>query len=391
MTKMPAAADLLIELIRCKSVTPIDDGAIDILIDRLKPLGFDCHDMTFDEKDFPTRNLFARIGTEVPHFCFAGHTDVVPADDADWDYPPFEGRLVDDKIYGRGTIDMKGGIACFIAAVEKFLSTVGQDGFPGSISFLITGDEEGPSFNGTPKVLKWMEENGHIPDVCLVGEPTGREYIGDLIKIGRRGSLNVAMTIHGEATHVGWPELGDNPITTAARIVTELSEKPLDDGTEHFNPSTLSFTTIDVANPAENVVPAHLTAHFNARFADCWTSETLQAEIERRVEVVAPDKNIELKFSVSGESFMLEPGELTDVISEAIYVVTGKKPGYCTAGGISDARYIKNYCPVMELGLRNRLLHKRNEHTSLDDLDNLTKLYKQILTGYFTLHEGEAA
>ncbi|HWA91198.1 MAG TPA: succinyl-diaminopimelate desuccinylase [Rhizomicrobium sp.] len=362
-------------LIRCPSVTPKDEGALDVLAAALEPLGFACHRLRFEEDGTaPVDNLYARLGTASPNFCFAGHTDVVPpGEDRLWGHAPFAARIVDGMLYGRGAADMKSSIAAFVAAVARL-------GKPkGSISLLITGDEEGPAINGTPKMLGWLKERGETLDHCIVGEPTATASAGDTLKIGRRGSLTGRIIVRGVQGHVGYPHRARNPIPAMAAIVSKLSSHVLDTGTEHFEPSTLSFTTVDVGNPATNVIPAEARATFNIRFNDTHTPQSLQAWIEEAV--ASPD--VDIQFSVGGEAFLTKPGDFTALIADAVRETTGAAPEFSTTGGTSDARFIKSHCPVAELGLPGGTMHKADECVAVAEIERLADIYLAILRRYF--------
>jgi len=358
-------------------VTPVDAGALDLLEALLAPLGFVCRRLPFSEPGFETvDNLYARLGSEAPNLCFAGHTDVVPAGDVSaWTHPPFAAEIADGEMWGRGAVDMKGGVACFIAAVARRLAA----GAPikGSISLLITGDEEGTAVNGTKKALTWLVENGERIDLCIVGEPSNPTRVGEAIKIGRRGSLNAKLTVRGTQGHVAYPHLADNPLPRLARMLVALTEAPFDSGTDHFQPSTLALTTIDVGNPTVNLIPAVGTAGFNIRFNDAHTPDSLIAEIRRRLDTVGGQ--YELTTTVSGVSFVTAPGPLTDLVSNAVARVVGRTPEFSTSGGTSDARFIKDVCPVVECGLTNQTMHKVDERVPLGDLAVLTDIYGAIL------------
>jgi len=364
-------------LIRRPSVTPKDAGALDILEAVLKELGFVTHRLPFGEVD----NLYARLGTEAPHFCFAGHTDVVPVGEG-WSADPFAAEVRDGLLYGRGAADMKSAIASFVAAAARYLTS----GKPyGSLSLLITGDEEGIAINGTAKVLEWLKEKGERLDHCLVGEPTSSARAGDTIKIGRRGSMNTRLTVRGTQGHVAYPQRAANPLPALAALVTLLSGDVLDEGNEHFDPSTLSFTTIDTDNTATNVIPAEAKAGFNIRFTDQHTPASLQARIARAVEAVKSEFRCEIEtvHQVSGVSFLTKPGAFTELLASATQQVTGKRPDYSTTGGTSDARFIKDHCPVAELGLSNATMHKANECATLEDIGLLSDIYFAIIDSYF--------
>jgi len=371
-------------LIRCPSVTPEDGGAIGLLAKTLEPLGFTCHRLRFETPGTaPIENLYARCGSRAPNFCFAGHTDVVPPGDAKlWRLDPFAGEIDEGVLYGRGAADMKSAIACFIAAAEKLLAT---GGIHGSVSLLITGDEEGPNINGTKRVLEWLRERGENLDHCLVGEPTSVQTAGDTIKIGRRGSMRVEIIVRGVQGHTAYPERAVNPIPILASIATRLFEQPLDTGTEHFQPSTLAFTTFDVGNPAGNVSPAEARAACNIRFNDGHTPESLVASIEAVATETAERSGarVEVRASVGGTVFVTRPGPFTDLLSRAIANVTGTLPQFSTSGGTSDARFIKDYCPVAEVGLPGQTMHQANEQVPVTELHRLTEIYAAMLWDYF--------
>jgi len=371
-------------LIRCPSVTPADAGALGVLEAALTPLGFACHRLRFEEAGTAAiENLYARIGTQGPNFCFAGHTDVVPPGDAKlWRHDPFAAVIENGTLYGRGAADMKSAIAAFVAAASRYLAS----GKPyGSISLLITGDEEGIAINGTTKVLGWLAERGERLDHCIVGEPTSDVRAGDTIKIGRRGSLNTRVTVRGTQGHVAYPKRATNPLPAMAALVSLLSSEVLDQGNEHFDPSTLAFTTIDTGNTATNVIPAEAKAGFNIRFTDQHTPDSLKARIANAVDTIRREFGceIETNFHVSGVSFLTAPGPFTDLLSSAVQTVTGKVPQYSTTGGTSDARFIKDYCPVAELALSNATMHKANECAKIEDIRLLADIYTQVLNAYF--------
>ncbi len=379
MTIDPVA--LTQDLIRCPSVTPADAGALGVLQRVLEGMGFVCTRLVFEEAGTdPVDNLYARLGTGSPNFCFAGHTDVVPVGDAAaWSVDPFGAEIINGKLYGRGTSDMKGAIAAFTSAVKSFLD---RNGTPdGSISLLITGDEEGPSINGTRKVLDWMQAKGEVIDACLVGEPTNPRAMGDMMKIGRRGSVTATLTAYGAQGHVAYPHLADNPLPRLTKALSMLADSPLDEGTPHFQPSTLAITSIDVANPASNVIPAKGTAKFNIRFNDLHTPKSLEAHIRDVLEEVGGAWD--LKMAVSGEAFLTPPGALVATVAGAVTAVTGKQPELSTSGGTSDARFIKNFCPVVEFGLVGQTMHKVDEHVDVADIRTLAAIYDRVLADFF--------
>lgn len=383
-----SAADpvaLAAELIRCPSVTPDASGALDVVQGALEPAGFACHRLVFGAPGTANvDNLFARIGEGRPHLCFAGHVDVVPpGDEAAWTYPPFSGVVAGGELWGRGALDMKGGVACMIAAALDYLAQRGRP--PGAISFLITGDEEGPAINGTRKVLEWMAEQGERPDQCVLGEPTNSMALGETIKIGRRGSLSVRLLISGTQGHVAYPDQANNPMRGLARVLNWLTELRLDRGTAHFAPSNLEVTSIDTGNAADNVIPAQVTAKFNIRFNDAHTPDSLQDFIASGVAETLAGTGLphDLDFHLSGGSFLTEPGSWVEALSAAIADVTGRTPHYDTGGGTSDARFIKDTCPVVEFGLTYGLIHAVDERVAVDDLHQLTGIYRNFLERYF--------
>jgi len=371
-------------LIRRPSVTPKDEGALAELEKALTPLGFACRRLVFDAPEgVKTENLYARIGTGAPVFCFAGHTDVVPPGDAKlWRGDPFAATVEDGVLYGRGAADMKAAIAAFAAAAARHLA---KGALKGSIALLITGDEEGDAINGTRKVLDWLAGKGEKIDHCIVGEPSSISAVGDTLKIGRRGSLNVRATALGTQGHVAYPEVALNPIPAMAELVTRLSNLKLDDGTTHFAPSSLVVTSVDVDNPAPNVIPAEARAMFNVRFNDRHTPHSLKNLLEREAVFVTMNTAvvIALEFSLSGVAFVTKPGSFTTMIAEAVEDVTGRSPEFSTGGGTSDARFIKDHCPVAELGLVNATMHKANECAPVADIETLTNIYTTLLDSYF--------
>ncbi|OHC74680.1 MAG: succinyl-diaminopimelate desuccinylase [Rhodospirillales bacterium RIFCSPLOWO2_12_FULL_58_28] len=368
-------------LIRCPSVTPEDAGALDVLTKALEGIGFTCRRLKFSTDGTPdVDNLYARIGSAAPNFCFAGHTDVVPAGDG-WSHGPFDGAVSGDRLYGRGAADMKGAIACFVAAASRFIKEKGVD-FGGSISLMITGDEEGPAVNGTARILEWAKEQGETIDDCVVGEPTNPKQMGDLIKIGRRGSLNGRLTVYGTQGHTAYPELADNPIPRLMRMMTVLNFAQLDDGVaKYFDPTRVAITSFDVGNPTTNMIPSKAAAAFNIRFNDKHTGERLIENIKQRFD--KEQCRYELETEISGEAFLTRPGPLSKLVSAAVEKVTGRTPDYGTGGGTSDARFIKNYCPVVEFGLIAETAHKVDEHVAVADLATLTGIYQAVLDGYF--------
>lgn len=387
------SAEILRELIRCPSVTPEEGGALTYLENQLTKLGFNVERITFSDQNTPdVENLYARLGAKSPHVMFAGHTDVVPIGNKDdWSSDAFSGDVRDGVMYGRGAVDMKGGIACFLGAVEAYLSGNKLDG---SISFLITGDEEGPSINGTDKLLKWAAEKGETWDACIVGEPSNPNAIGDVIKNGRRGSLSGRITVNGVQGHAAYPHLSDNPVNGMIDMLNVLLGTPFDEGTEMFQPSNLEVTSVDVGNTATNVIAAKASAGFNIRFNDLWTGDTVKQEIKRRLEEGAKSarirngKDTPVDFEIEwlgrvSHVFLTKDDTLINTLSEAIKNVTGKTPELSTGGGTSDARFIKDYCPVVEFGLVGQTMHQVDERTALNDVDKLTAVYQSFLENYF--------
>lgn len=373
------------DLIRCPSVTPDEGGALTYLQNLLEKVGFVTHRVPFsDENSYDVDNLYARFGTGKPHFCYGGHTDVVPVGDEDaWTQDPFGGKIVDDLLYGRGAEDMKGSVAAFAAAAINFISK--KPDFDGSISLLITGDEEADSINGTIKVIEWAHQRGEAIDACIVGEPTNADYIGSTIKIGRRGSLSARLTVNGVQGHVAYPGGADNPVTAALPLLSSLTDTPFDDGSASFPPTNLEVTSVDVGNPASNVIPARLTARFNVRFNDRWDEETLTRELERLLREAAPEGASYEFVPVKpvSEVFLTTADNLIAPLQEAIQTVTEHTASLSTAGGTSDARFIKNYCPVIEFGLVFNTLHKVDECTPVADIETLSRVFENFLERYF--------
>ena len=372
-------------LVRCESVTPKEGGALALVERHLRDAGFSCHRLVFNDGCYPVDNLFARIGQGGPHLCFAGHTDVVPAGDvARWTHPPFSGEIVDGELHGRGSVDMKGNIACFMAAALDYLATDGRDR-PGTLSFLITGDEEADAVDGTVKVLDWMAANGHTPSHCIVGEPSCSEAIGDTIRIGRRGSLSAKLVVTGKQGHVGYAHLANNPIDGFVKIAAALKAAPLDRGTEHFVPSNLEIVSVDVGNPVFNVVPARVEAKMNVRFNDRHTAESLEAQFRKTAETALAGTGLghEWSFFGNADAFVTKPGPLVDMVKDVVRQTTGRTPELSTAGGTSDARFVKSHCPVLEIGLVNKTIHAVDERVPTADLDTLTVLYRRLIERYY--------
>jgi succinyl-diaminopimelate desuccinylase len=383
MTADPVA--IARDLIRCRSVTPEDGGALSFLQGLLEQAGFTVQRTIFTEDGTaPIDNLYARIGVAEPNLMFAGHTDVVPpGNEATWSHPPFAGEVAGDMLYGRGAVDMKGGIACFVAAALDYLAAHG--GKPkGSISLLITGDEESVAVNGTIKLLQWAAARGETFDHCVLGEPSNVETVGDTIKAGRRGSLNGTLVVTGRQGHVAYPERADNPVRGLVTLIAAL-QAPLDDGSAQFAPSNLEFTSIDIGNPTVNLIPGEARARFNIRYNDRHTLNTLKTLIEERAKAAAGGR-IRYAFEwqpSNADVFVTKPGVFTDLAVAAITEVTGRKPHLSTSGGTSDARFIKDYCPVLEFGLVGQTMHAVDERTPVADLIMLTAIYRRIIEKYF--------
>lgn len=376
---------MLQQLIRCPSVTPAEEGVLTLLQGWLQPAGFRCERLVFTDADTPdVDNLFARIGEGGPHLCFAGHTDVVPqGDEAIWTHPPFAAEIRDGMIYGRGATDMKGSVAAFAAAALDFVRE--HPKFGGSISFLITNDEEGPAVNGTIKVLDWMRANNQVPDHCLVGEPSCVDHLGDTIKIGRRGSLSFIVQVDGKQGHAAYPHKADNPVPKLARLVDRLASRTLDNGNRHFDPSTLAFTSFDVGNPAGNVIPSRAVAKFNIRFSTEHSFQSLKELVQMEIEAVRKDMGGKwyMRAIEGADAFITEPGDFVQLVAAAVESETGRTPKLSTSGGTSDARFVKDYCPVLEFGPTNATIHQTDERISIEELKQTAKVYRRVLDSYF--------
>lgn len=394
VTKPTDPVENLAALIRCPSVTPAEGGALSTLEAMLTPVGFSVERPTFSEDGTPdVENLYARLSGNGPHLMFAGHTDVVPpGDEAAWTHPPFSAEIANGTMYGRGAVDMKGGIACFVAAVARYVEKHGA--LKGSVSLLITGDEEGPSINGTTKLLDWAAAKGEAWDAAIVGEPTNPSTLGDMIKIGRRGSVSADLVVNGRQGHAAYPHLADNPVRGMVALLDALMHPSLDEGTDDFQPTNLEVTTVDVGNPAVNVIAAKAKASFNVRFNDTWTPETLQAEIHNRLDRAAsrtrlrPGKDDRIDFDLIWRDrpspvFLTRNDKLTDTLSASVRAVTGLTPTLSTSGGTSDARFIKDFCPVVEFGLVGQTMHMVDERVALADLETLTQIYLRFLEDWF--------
>lgn len=365
------------QLIRCPSVTPADAGAVGVLAHALEGLGFSCHRLTFGAApDGPVENLFATIGSGGPHFAFAGHTDVVP-EGSGWSVDPYAGEIANGILVGRGAADMKGALAAMVSAAAAHVAR----GAPGTLSFIITGDEEGPATHGTDELLRWMEANGHRPEMCLVGEPTSTQRLGDMMKIGRRGSLNCWITVNGAQGHVAYPDRADNPIPRLVAILAELKARVLDEGTDWFSPSNLEVTDLEVGNPATNVIPPRAKARLNIRFNDRHQGAELAAWIEQVVKTHAPSAEVVIR--ISGEAFLTSPGNLSSLVARAVAAETGIEPELSTSGGTSDARFIRRMCPVVEFGLPGQSMHKVDEQAAVADIEALARIYDRVLAAVF--------
>ncbi|MFG1418830.1 succinyl-diaminopimelate desuccinylase [Xanthobacter sp. V0B-10] len=365
-------------LIRSPSVTPQAQATLDLVADLLAGAGYRVEKLTFASGGVPIANLYARIGEEGPNLCFAGHVDVVPVGDAArWSHGPFSGEIAGGRLFGRGAVDMKGAVAAFMAAALAY-------GRPqkGSLSFLITGDEEGPALDGTVKVVEWLKEKGERIDHCVLGEPTNPVALGDAFKIGRRGSLSGVVRVKGVQGHVAYPHLADNPVPRLVRLLSALIAGPLDAGSDFFPPSNLEVVSVDVGNTAFNVIPAEADARFNVRFNDHFALATLKAEIRRRLDAAGEPYDLVFQPGAS-ESFITAPGPFVDIVAGAVEAVTGRRPEPSTSGGTSDARFIKDLCPVVEFGLVGQTMHKVDEATTVRDLEDLTAVYGHIITRYF--------
>eukprot|EP01132_Coremiostelium_polycephalum_P008923 gene8923-10937_t len=394
MTSSTDPVKNLAQLIACPSVTPAEGGALTTLEAMLAPLGFSVERPIFSEDGTPdVENLYARRSGNGPHLMFAGHTDVVPIGDAAaWTYPPFSAAIHKGEMYGRGAVDMKGGIACFAAAVARYIAKNGA--LKGSISFLITGDEEGPSINGTGKLLEWAKARGETWDAAIVGEPTNPDKLGDMIKIGRRGSLSGTITVHGVQGHAAYPHLADSPVRGLVTLVDSLLYPAFDKGTKNFQATNLEVTTIDVGNPAVNVIPAKATATFNIRFNDTWTDETLMAEIHNRLDKASgrrklrPGRKTPVNYELvwrdrPSHVFLTHDEKLIGTLTASVEAVTGRRPQLSTSGGTSDARFIKDYCPVVEFGLVGQTMHMVDERVAVADLETLTQIYERFIADFF--------
>ncbi len=380
--------ELTRDLIRIPSVTPADEGAMDVLERHLTALGFTCRRLAFEGPGGEgvharIENLYARHGTASPNLCFAGHTDVVPTGPSDqWSSQPFKAEVKDGVLYGRGAVDMKGGIAAWVAAVSQVLA----DGEPaGSLSFLITGDEEGPALHGTKRVVEALAAEGEVIDACVVGEPSSSQQLGDMIKVGRRGSLNTWITVHGKQGHVAYPERAANPAPVIAKLMARLNDHVLDEGYENFPPSNLEITTIDIGNPATNIIPAEAKARLNIRFNPSHTGDALIDWLNREAAAMQAETGLQitLEHLCSGEAFLTEPGAFVQAVQDAVEAVAGRRPEASTTGGTSDARFIRALCPVLELGLVGQTMHQIDERVPTAELETLTAVYRRVIETVF--------
>lgn len=371
------------QLVQCPSVTPRDEGCLDIIEEHLRSLGFSCHRLPFENVD----NLYARIGTAEPNFCFAGHTDVVPPGNLSlWTSPPFDGAILDQKLFGRGVVDMKGAIAAFIAATSQYLS---QPLLKGSISFLLTSDEEGPALHGTRRVIDWLNEQGEKISACLVGEPTNPATVGEMVKVGRRGSLNATIKVEGKTGHVAYPELAQNPIPHLLTYLQDLHQTTLDEGYDFFDPTNLEITTVDVGNPTTNVIPSSAEARVNIRFNPNHTGKSLSDFLRQKADTLLVNHSLDIR--ISGEPFLRPDPFLQNCLTEAIQEVTGKTTIFSTTGGTSDGRFIKDICPVIEFGLVNATAHQIDEHIDVKEIHTLTSIYREVLSRFLAGSVQQAA
>lgn len=378
----PDAATLLADLIKCRSVTPAEGGTLTYLESWLRGAGFDVERLTFSAENTPdVENLFATIGSGKPHLVFNGHTDVVPpGDEARWTHPPFAAECADGVMFGRGAVDMKGGVACFLAATLDYLKS--GEPLAGTLSFMITTDEEGPAINGSAKLVEWARERGYEFDAGLVGEPTSVKRLGDTIKIGRRGSLSFSLTVAGKQGHVAYPHQADNPVTGLVRLLGKLIEIKFDDANENFERSNLEITSVDVGNPVINIIPARATARFNLRFNDGWTLETMESFIRGKLDETGVSYELTIT-PLAAEAFLTRADTLLAPLTQAITEITGVNPEPSTGGGTSDARFVKDLCPVVEFGLIGDTLHQVDERVPLADLETVTAIYRRFLERFF--------
>tara|TARA_B100000029_G_scaffold110214_5_gene102004 strand:+ start:6970 stop:8151 length:1182 start_codon:yes stop_codon:yes gene_type:complete len=376
-------------LVRCPSITPEDEGALKIVEDHLSAIGFKCINLKFSEKNYAdVKNLFATIGNEGNHLAFAGHTDVVPpGNEKSWKFPPFSGTIENGKLYGRGSEDMKSSIACFISATNKFIKKHSSN-FGGKISFIITGDEEKEAVNGTIKIMEWTKKNNYLFDHCIVGEPTSKKIVGDKIKIGRRGSINFFITVKGIQGHTANSHRAENPAHHLIHMLNKILNKPLDEGNEFFLPSSIQIATFDINNSAANIIPETAKATINIRFNNIHTGDSLKKWLQNHIDSVFGNlEKASCSFTTdqTGESFITKPIKLKSIVTKAVREKTGinQDPEMGTDGGTSDARFIKDYCEVIELGIINNTLHQVDEYVNVSDINDLHNIYFCILEKYF--------
>jgi len=382
MSEIINAVELTTKLIKCESITPNSAGAIELLISYLEPLGFKCEKISFGEGIEKVENLYARLGTKDPNICFAGHVDVVPTGDIEkWSINPFGGEIKEGKIWGRGAADMKSGIAAFVSSVSEFLAKEKKFERVGSISFLITSDEEGKAINGTKKVVEWLQEKQEKITACIVGEPTNVNEMGDTIKVGRRGSFTGFLKVKGVQGHVGYPHLAENPINSLIKMLGPFVKIYLDEGTENFQPSSVMVTSVDVDNDATNVIPAEARATFNIRFNNLHTINSLELMIKNQFDKITT--NYEFNYYCNAEPFLTSDDFLKSTIEKSIKNVVNIKPNQSTSGGTSDARFISKICPVIEFGLVGKTMHKIDENVDVEDITKLVSIYSFFLSNYF--------
>lgn len=374
--------DLTAALLRYASTTPDCKEVLDFVQTWLEGLGFVCTRIPAQSHSYAVDNLYARYGNQEPLFGFCGHVDVVPiGQEQDWTYPPFSAQHEQGKLFARGAVDMKSGLACFMIAVKRFLAK--NKGFQGSLAFLITGDEESEAVAGTVAILRWMQDNQQIMQHCLVGEPSSREVLGDTIKIGRRGSFNATLTVTGQQGHVAYPEQFVNPNHQLIKLLYALQDMPLDQGSDHFDASSLQVTSIDVGNGATNVIPRTASARFNIRYNDHWTAQSLADYLHETISAFGFDYSLEWRSS--GSSFVYPPEDFAALIAQSVEHITQQSPAFLTNGGTSDARFIAAHCPVAEFGLVGSSMHQVDEHVEIAQLEPLTACYQDIIERYFSL------
>ena len=388
MSNVLNPVELTSALIKCRSITPKSAGSIDLIISYLEPMGFKCTKIDFGQGNEKVENLYARFGSLEPNICFAGHVDVVPTgDEQSWSIDPFGGEIKKGKIWGRGAADMKSGIAAFIAAVSEFMETNKNLKDYGSISFIITSDEEGKAINGTKKVVEWLINKSEKISGCIVGEPTNVNQMGDTIKIGRRGSFTGSLIVKGIQGHVGYPDLAENPINSLLKMLEPFTKIYLDKGTSEFQPSSVMITTIDVNNDASNVIPGEVKAKFNIRFNTLHSVASLKSMLKNQFDAIT--KNYEFDYFCNAEPFLTSDEELKSTLQNSITKVLNVNPKQSTTGGTSDARFITKLCPVIEFGLVGKTMHKINENVEVDDVMRLTNIYNKFLYNYFGVEKND--